>query len=251
MVRTACAVRGMALRMLPPFQEASRASSSIMAWRTSRAISLLALARPWLISRPLCPPFRFLMVTMKAASPSSASLSLYWMDAVMFTPPALPITNSPIVSLSIFRRMSPFSVSGARWFTPYMQVSSSAVMSASSGPCTSSLLSITAMMAATPMPSSDPSVVSLAFSHSPSTHVSMGSVSKLWLLSSVFCGTMSMWACSTAVLWPSIPLVAGLRMTMFSALSLKASMPRSAAQPSRKFCTFSRWPLGRGTCVSR
>ena len=147
----------------------------------------------------------------------------------MFTPPALPITNSPNVSLSIFSRMSPFRVSAARWFTPYIQVSSSAVISASSGPCFRSLLSNTAIIAATPIPSSLPSVVPLAFTHSPSMYVSIGSVSKLCLLSSVFCGTISMCACRVAIGRLSIPGVAGLRITMFSAPSLKASMPRSAA----------------------
>ena len=79
----------------------------------------------------------------------------------------------------MFRRMSPFNVSAERWLTPYMHVSSSAVMRASRGPCLMSVLSMTAMMAATPIPSSLPSVVPFAFTQSPSMYVSMGSVSKL------------------------------------------------------------------------
>ena len=128
--------------------------------------------------------------------------------------------NSPSLSWSIFSRMSPFSVSAAKWFTPHMQVSSSLVMRASSGPCCSVSSSKTAMMQATPMPSSLPSVVPLAFSHSPSIHVSMGSVSKLCVLSSVFCGTMSMWACIVQTLRFSKPGVAGLCITMLSPPSL-------------------------------
>ena len=169
----------------------------------------------------------------------------------MFTPPAEPITNSPIVSLSMLSSMSPCRVSAERLFTPYMHVSSSAVIRASSGPCSRSPLSITAIMAATPIPSSEPSVVPLARTHSPSIHVSMGSVSKLCVLSSVFCGTMSMCACRTAVLRFLRPDVAGLRITMLPAPSCHASTPCSLAHESRNCCTFSRCPLGRGTWVSR
>ena len=106
------------------------------------------------------------------------------------------------------------------------------------------------MMDATPMPSSDPNVVPLAFTHSPSTYVSMGSFSKSCVLSEVFCGTMSMCACNTTVLRFSMPGVAGLRITMFSPPSLNASMPCPAAQSSKNFCTFSKCPEGRGTWVS-
>ena len=49
-----------------------------------------------------------------------------------------------------------------------------------------------AMMVAMAMPSSAPRVVLRARTQSPSIHVSMGSVSKLWGESGVFCGTMSM-----------------------------------------------------------
>ena len=211
----------------------------------------MALPRPSLISRPEWPPRKPATLTLTATSSASVSTSWYFIVAVMLTPPALPMTNSPMFSLSIFSRMSPFRVSALRWLTPYMQVSSSAVIRASRGPCSMSFDSKTAMMAATPIPSSAPNVVPFALSHSPSTHVWMGSVSKLCVLSSVFWGTMSMWACITAVRQFSLPGVAGLRITMFSALSLNASMPRSAAHCSRNSCTFCKCPLGRGTCVSR
>ena len=50
--KTTSALNGIALRILPPSQEAKRAPSSVTALRTKRTISLLALARPSLISRP-------------------------------------------------------------------------------------------------------------------------------------------------------------------------------------------------------
>ena len=185
-----------------------------------------------------------------AVSSGSVSASLYSSVAVMSSPPALPMTNFPHVSESRLSSMSPLSSSSGRSFAPYMPVSSSAVMRASTGPCFSSLSSMTAIMAATPMPLSEPSVVPRAFTQSPSMYVSMGSVSKLWVLSFDFCGTMSMCACRITPLRPSIPGLAGLRMTMFPAGSLKASTPARAAKSSRKFCTLSKCPDGRGTCVS-
>ena len=168
----------------------------------------------------------------------------------MLMPPADPITNLPQCSESRFSRMSPMSSPSGRSLAPYIPVSSSAVMRASTGPCCMSLASMTAMMAATPMPLSAPSVVFLAFTQSPSIHVSIGSVSKLCVLSGVFCGTMSMCACSMMPFLFSIPGVAGFRITILPAGSLNASTPFSAAKSSRNCCIFSRCPLGRGTCVS-
>ena len=167
----------------------------------------------------------------------------------MSIPPAEPITNFPQVSESRLKRMSPCSSPPGSALAPNMPVSSSAVMSASTGPCFISLDSITAMMAATPSPSSAPSVVPLAFTHSPSIQGSMGSVSKLWVDSGVFCGTMSMCACRMTPLRFSMPGVAGLRMTILSAGSLNTSTPAFVPQSMRNCCIFSRCPLGRGTCV--
>ena len=151
----------------------------------------------------------------------------------MSIPPALPITNSPQTSVSKFKRMSPFSSPAGRSLAPYMPVSSSAVIKPSIGPCCKSFDSITAMIVATPSPSSLPSVVWLARTQSPSMMVSIGSVSKLCLLSGAFWGTMSMCACIITPLRFSIPGVAGLRITMLPAGSWKASTPASFAQSSK------------------
>ena len=168
----------------------------------------------------------------------------------MSIPPALPITNSPHDSVSRFSRMSPLSSPAGNSLAPNIPVSSSRVISPSTGPCCRSLASITAMMVATPKPSSLPKVVRLARTQSPSMIVSIGSVSKLCLLSLAFCGTMSMWACRITPFLFSKPGVAGLRITMLPAGSRKASTPAFLAKSSKKACTFSRCPDGRGTCVS-
>ena len=249
-VSTASALKGMALRMLPPCQLARRASYSSMASRTTCTNSLLALARPSLISSPLWPPRRFFTVTFTAASSASVSTSLYSKVAVTSMPPAEPMTNLPQCSESRLSRISPCSWPSGSSLAPNMPVSSSRVMRASMGPCFKVLSSMMAMIEATPRPLSAPSVVPLAFTHSPSIHGSMGSVSKLCCDSGVFCGTISMWACRMMPLRSSIPGVAGLRMWMFPAGSFTAYTPHSLPKSSRNCWIFSKCPLGRGTCVS-
>ena len=165
-------------------------------------------------------------------------------------PPAEPITNLPQVSESRFSRISPCSMFSGRSLAPNIPVSSSAVISASTGPCFRSFASMTERMAATPKPLSAPSVVPFAFTHSPSIHGWMGSVTKLCVDSGVFCGTMSMWACRITPFRSSMPGVAGLRITTLRPSSMNASTPAFFAKSSRNCCTFSRCPLGRGTCVS-
>ena len=64
--------------------------------------------------------------------------------------------------------MSPCSSPAFRPKAPSMPVSSVAVKSASSGPCTSVSSSSTARIDATPMPLSAPSVVPSAVTHPPS-----------------------------------------------------------------------------------
>ena len=158
----------MALRMLPPCHDARRASSSAMASRTMRTSILLALPRPAEISRPECPPFSPFTVRRTATSSLSVSSSLYSSVAVMSTPPALPIISSPSSSVSRLSSISPSSSPAGRSLAPYIPVSSSAVISASMGPCFRSVDSITAIIAATPRPSSAPRVVPFAFTQSPS-----------------------------------------------------------------------------------
>ena len=167
-VSTASASRGMALRMFPPCHSAKRAPKFAIASRTKRASSLLAFARPSFISNPECPPFNPESSTFIATSSRNVGTSLYSSSAVTFTPPALPIITCPSVSSSKLRRMRPCKVSACRLLTPYMQVSSSTVSRASSGPCFRVSSSITAITVATPIPSSEPRVVPLAFTQSPS-----------------------------------------------------------------------------------
>ena len=131
-----------------------------------------------------------------------------------------------------------------------MPVSSSFVIKASKGPCLISLDSNTAMIAATPRPSSAPRVVPFARTHSPSIHVWMGSLVKLCSTSATFCGTISMWACSTTPLRFSMPGVAGLRITTLPALSIKDSRPRFLPKFTKNSLTCSQCPDGRGICVS-
>ena len=137
----------------------------------------------------------------------------------MSTPPALPMTNLPHVSESKFMRMSPSNSPSGKSLAPNIPVSSSAVMRPSIGPCFKFLSSMTAKMAATPIPLSAPRVVFFAFTHSPSIQVSIGSVSKLCLLSGAFCGTMSMCACKITVFLFSMPAEAGFFITTFLASS--------------------------------
>ena len=167
-VSTTSALRGMALRIFPPFQLDKQAEKFTIASCTMRAIVLLALQRPSLISRPEWPPLSLSNETLTATSSLSVSWGLYSSVAVIFTPPAEPIIISPSVSSSRLSRISPSSTSAFIWFTPYMVVSSSAVMKPSTGPCFKVLSSITAIMVATAIPSSEPRVVPLAFTQSPS-----------------------------------------------------------------------------------
>ena len=125
------------------------------------------------------------------------------------TPPAQPMKISPSSSESRFSRISPcmkpFCISKA----PVRPVSSSRVKRHSMGPCSMLSSANTASPVATPMPLSAPSVVPLAFNHSPSIHVSIGSFKKSCSTSLRLSGTMSIWACKTTVFLFSIPGVAG------------------------------------------
>ena len=83
-------------------------------------------------------------------------------------PPAQPTYNSPSSSESRFIRISPLRIFGSRLKAPVIPVSSSIVNSASTGPCSISFDSSTAIAAATPIPLSAPRVVPFAVTHSPS-----------------------------------------------------------------------------------
>ena len=182
-----------------------------------------------------------------ALSPASGATVWNSSSAVRLTPPADPTMSSPCVSLSRLSKMSPLSSPSSMWSTPYMVVSSSAVMKASRGPWQRLSSSKMAIIVATAIPSSAPSVVLRARTHSPSIHVSMGSVSKLCCESGVFCGTMSMCPCNVTTLRSSIPGDAALYIRTLPALSRRDSMWCSFAQLSKNCCIFSRCPEGRGT----
>ena len=169
----------------------------------------------------------------------------------MSSPPAEPIIISPSCSVSRLSSISPSSSPSGRAFAPIIDVSSSAVMRALSGPCFMFLSSMMAMIAATPIPSSAPRVVLLAYTQSPSMRVSIGSFMKSCVLVGVFCGTMSICACRIMPLRFSIPGDAGFFITMFPAGSMNASPPAFLAKSSRNCCIFSRCPDGRGTCVNK
>ena len=126
-----------------------------------------ALPRPRWISMPECPPFKPPTAIQKALYPSGTISSRYVMRTEASKPPAHPTYSSPSVSESRLTSISPSSIPPFRPRAPSMPVSSVAVISASNGPCTTSSDSITAKIAATPIPLSAPSVVpSAAFPES-------------------------------------------------------------------------------------
>ena len=172
------ASRGMALRRFPPLMDAKRRPQTLDASFNTRKKILFAFPRPRLMSKPECPPFN--PVTFRRNEMDSAgtgtSVKLNSMQAS--SPPAQPTYNSPSSSESMLIRMSPFSIPDFRPLAPSIPVSSVAVNNASTGPCERSFDARTAIAAATPIPLSAPSVVPLAFTHSPSMMVSIGSLAK-------------------------------------------------------------------------
>ena len=148
------------------------------------------------MSRPECPPFNPCSVMRRATSPSATSDCTNFQTQSTAVPPAPPMQTSPSCSESrfIIRLLSMLLISRA--VAPSMLVSSSTVKNSSSGPCSTDVAA--AIAAATPMPSSAPSDVPLAVSHStPSSvifSVSIGSLVQSCCTPSAVCGTMSMCA---------------------------------------------------------
>ncbi len=103
------------------------------------------------------------------------------------------------------------------------------------------------MAVATPMPLSAPSVVPLAFTQSPSTRTSMGSVMKSNSTSEFFSQTMSRWPWMITVGADSWPGVAGTFTVKLPVASLRTSKPFSFAQASTWAEIFSSCLEGRGT----
>ena len=237
----------MALRRPPPSTDANRKPHSRSHFLNSRNKIRFALPRPRWISMPECPPFKPPTAIQKALYPSGTISSRYVMRTEASKPPAHPTYSSPSVSESRLTSISPSSIPPFRPRAPSMPVSSVAVISASNGPCTTSSDSITAKIAATPIPLSAPSVVPSALTHSPSTRTSMGSFVKSNRLSPFFCGTMSMCACRMIPLRDSMPGVAGLRRITFPASSTVQAMPCVRASATRYARIASSCRDGRGT----
>ena len=168
----------MALRRFPPLIS-QRYKSWLLAMRVRKWFKiLLALPRPRWISPPEWPPFSPFTSTLKKKYPAGTSISLYVNSATESIPPAHPIKISPSSSESRFKRISPLIKPSFRANAPVSPVSSSTVNRHSSGPCSMLSSARIASSVATPIPLSAPSVVPLAFSHSPSISVSIGSVRK-------------------------------------------------------------------------
>mmetsp|Transcript_49587 Transcript_49587/g.124685 ORF Transcript_49587/g.124685 Transcript_49587/m.124685 type:complete len:226 (+) Transcript_49587:642-1319(+) len=177
--------RGIVLITDPPLKAHKRSWSPSCACsaavHSSCAMSLMALPRPRWMSTPVWPPCRPLTLrSRQERAPSAASAALVtgrrmWVS----NPPAQPTQTAYSSSLS--RLMSRLALrKGAlpRRSAPPMVVSSSTVKRHSSGPCFASGSRSSASIAAQPMPSSAPSVVPVAFNHSPSIRQLIGSLSK-------------------------------------------------------------------------
>ena len=101
-------------------------------------------------------------------------------------PPAHPTYRIPSSSESRFINCRPCTSPPSSRAAPVSPVSSSIVNSSSSGPCGNAVSPITASMAATPMPLSDPSVVPVAVRYSPCTCGTMASAAKSNAMSAFF-----------------------------------------------------------------
>ena len=162
-------------------------------------------------------------------------------------PPAQPMKISPSSSESRFNKIRPLKSLGSSFSAPVRPVSSSTVKMHSIGPCCTVGSAMTARAAATPMPSSAPNVVPLAWSQSPLMTASIGSFSKSWTLSLFFSHTMSVCACKMIVLRSSNPGVAGAFMMTLPQGSTIYSTLCSLAQFSRYSTILPSFFEGRGT----
>ena len=97
---------------------------------------------------------------------------------VISTPPAQPIHISSSSSVSRLSKIFPVNIEFERFKAPVIPVSSSIVNNASIFGWEISLLSKTAIIAATPSPLSAPRVVPSALIQSPSTYILIPEVKK-------------------------------------------------------------------------
>ncbi len=114
------------------------------------------------------------------------------------------------------------------------------------GPCLMSSDARMASWAATPMPSSAPSVVPLAYTQPSFIKVSMGSFSKSCSLSLFFSHTISIWLCNTTDFRFSMPRVAGFLINTFPTSSCVVSRRCFFPKSSKYSMIFSSFFEGRG-----
>ena len=181
----------MAFRRFPPLKSAIRKSNSFDASVKKRFSILLAFPRFLLMSSPECPPRRPLTSSLTANEPAGRASGVKFNVPTVSIPPAHPINNSPSSSESRLSNVFPLKKPGCKANAPERPVSSSTVNRHSMGPCDTSVAVRTAICAAMPMPSSEPSVVPSALTHPSSTKGLMASVSKLCSVSPFFSQTIS------------------------------------------------------------
>ena len=143
--------------------------------------------------------------------------------------PAQPTVSLPSSSLSRLIRIEPFRSEPSSAFAPSSPTSSATVISSSSGPCGSDSSSTSAIIAAIATPSSAPSVVPSAFSHSPSRTSAMRPSAGSFGLAGSRSQTMSRWPWRITVGADSRPGVAGTGITRLRPASCSTSSPCPAA----------------------
>ena len=165
------------------------------------------------MSTPEWPPLRPLKATARAAPVSGAGAVPSASVSRVPPPPAQPTYRMPSSSESRLMSRRPCTSPPSRRAAPVSPVSSSIVNNSSSGPWGKAVSSITASIAATPTPLSEPRVVPAAVRYSPCICGTMASVAKSNATSAFFSCTMSRWLCKMVMSAPSCPGVAGLRTT--------------------------------------
>ena len=164
--------------------------------------------------------------------------------------PAHPTVSRPSSSLSRLIRIEPVTSAGSSAFAPSSPTSSATVISSSSGPWGSDSSSTSAIIAAIATPSSAPSVVPSAVSHSPSRTSAIRPSAGSFGLDGSRSQTMSRCPCSVTTGAPSRPGVAGTRMTRFRPASCCSSKPCCSAHARTCSITGSSCRDGRGIFVS-
>ena len=228
--QTATASRGMALRLLPPSSETSRNGTARvrLAQRPAEHLDRVRVSEGDLHAGVAAePPLTGRerqrdRVRRHAARGASTLIQV----SVL---PAHPTVRVPSSSLSRLIRIAPVSSDPSSAFAPSSPTSSATVISSSSGPCGSDSSSTSAIIAAIATPSSAPSVVPSAVSHSPSRMSSIRPSAGSFGLEGSRSQTMSRWPWSMRVGAFSRPALAGTRITRFRPASCSSSNPCRSA----------------------